>query len=455
MKEFKVPSIVEKLNKDKGRTVITTLTEAKALRLKRMFSGSFNIDDMIGGGYAYKRIQLLFGSESSGKNAQLNQMIAYNQRLCRVCHGIRPDIPSDASADRWTVVLRDILKTPVCKCADSVFTPKRFQFIDFEKTLSIEEPRIVVVKRYIDKENGTEIDGLDYSDRELALEGLKNKKKQNDKDQTQIAEIEQWLQNIKTEEHAVEHASMPDYLKKCGVIVEELLVSDPADTEEGIEYVRELVQSLEVDGIIWDSLQAAVPKYVKGREADEATMGTEAKQNALLMRLASSAFSAYDLKDEKYSYMPALFIISQVRASLGFIQKAPSYSGGFAVKHFVSLALEAMRKHYLREDGTKSPFDGSFYGQKIRWRTEKTKLSAPSSMREFDYYFKDGANFKTGEIDHCGEIVELGVEKGLIEKAGTWYKTKGEKFQGMEELKKFFRDTPVFVGDLYQDIRNR
>lgn len=392
---------------------------------------------------------------NSGKNAELNQMMAYNQRQCRVCFGIRPDLDFN-NRDRWTVVLQDILGWPVCQCKDNQFQPKKFLFMDYEKTLSIEAPRIVTIKKIIDKTNSEVlIDELDYNDRMVAFSDLQSKEKLTEKQKIWIAETEQWIKNLSIEETQVEQMATTDYLQKCGVLVDELLVSDPADTEEGTEQIREVVPSKEVDGIILDSLQAMVPKYVKGREADEATMGAEPKANTLMLRHVCSSFAAGDLLDESESYKPALFINSQVRSSLGFVQTAPTYSGGHGVAHLIALALEFKREHFLKEDGTKAPFDQQFFGQKVRLRTDKTKLSAPGDMYEFDYYFRDGSNFSTGEIDHTGEIVDLGIRKGLIERAGAWYRVKEEKFNGIAELNKYFRENPSFVGNLYQDIKNK
>ena len=86
-----IPDIVHEINKKKKTVKITTLNEAKAFRLKRFFSGSFGTDYITGGGFAYRRIQLLFGAKSAGKNALLNQTTAYLQRQCRHCHKIHPD----------------------------------------------------------------------------------------------------------------------------------------------------------------------------------------------------------------------------------------------------------------------------------------------------------------------------------------------------------------------------
>ena len=103
-----LPDVVNKINKDKKTTKITTLTKAKAFKLKRFYSGSFGADYITGGGFAYRRIQLLFGAKSSGKNALLNQTTAYLQRQCRNCHGIFPNFVTgkeDKPVDYWTLVL--------------------------------------------------------------------------------------------------------------------------------------------------------------------------------------------------------------------------------------------------------------------------------------------------------------------------------------------------------------
>ena len=135
---YEIPEIIAKINKDRGATKITTLDKAKSLILKRFFSGSFFIDDLTGGGYAYKRIQMLYGAKSSGKNAQLQQMIAYNQRMCKKClvernvEAIRPDYWE--SQDRWTSLLRDVMGYQRCTCEEK-FIPKKFIIFDFEPVI--------------------------------------------------------------------------------------------------------------------------------------------------------------------------------------------------------------------------------------------------------------------------------------------------------------------------------
>jgi predicted ATP-dependent serine protease len=123
--------IINQINKDFGTTKITTLTKAKSIAVKRYFSGSFGIDHITGGGYTYKRILLLYGHKSSGKNSQLYQMLAYNQRLCRHCRGVLPEYYEQRTQDRWTNILVNYLGIPVCNCEKS--EGKIFLLLDYEK----------------------------------------------------------------------------------------------------------------------------------------------------------------------------------------------------------------------------------------------------------------------------------------------------------------------------------
>lgn len=447
---FELPNIVKEINKEKKSTKITTLDKATALVLKRFFSGCFSIDYAIGGGYAYKRIQLLYGGKSAGKNAFLNQMIAYNQRICRHCFRILPEFYEAKEVDRWTALLL-LMGINECTCDKSI--GKRIVILDYEKSYALEDSKIIRVKKLTYKDSGEELDELDYNDLCDELEGLRVNIKTNEKKKARFAELEAFLNNINIEETEVKQDATTDYLVKCGVVANRLLIADPEDTEEGIDYARKIIRSGEVDAIIWDSLQAAVPKHVLGRDADQDTMGVEAKKNSLLMRQVCSAFAAVDLEDEKEAYKAPIFLVSQVRATVGsFVPVPDKYSGGRAVEHHISLALELKREHFLREDGTKAEFGGDFYGQKVRLRIEKSKLNAPSGMFECDYYFKQGSKFSVG-IDHIGELVNLGVRFGILERTGAWYKTPdGEKVQGINELYDFFRSKPEALGRLYQHL---
>lgn len=447
--------VVNAINTKKKTTKITTLDKAVSFKLKRFFSGSFGADYITGGGFAYRRIQLLFGAKSSGKNALLNQTTAYLQRQCKHCHKIHPAYidKNNRPVDYWTAMLKNVLGYGVCQCAKP--EPKRVFVLDYERSLAIEEPRAVRVMKLTRKDTGEDVDELDYNDALALINEMKELGKLTDEQKESVKAKEAFIKNLDIKEQIIQQLATTEYLTKCGVIVNELLVADPEDTEEGIELVRDFIRSKEVDAIIWDSLQAAIPRYVKDRDADQATMGVEAKQNGLLMRNVCSAFAATDLTDESEAYKPALFITSQVRSTLGGFHVGPdSYSGGNAIQHHISLALEVKRDKFLREDGTEAAFEDNFYGQIVRIRADKNKLNAPGDMYWYNYYFREGEKFPIG-IDNLQELAILAGEVGAVERGGSWYVVGDQKFQGIGKFMEYVRANPAFVRDLYIRTMNK
>ena len=450
---FELPASILEINKKYKTNKITTLDKAKSVYLKRYFSGSFSVDELTGGGFAYKRIIMLFGARSSGKNALLNQTTAFTQRRCRICHGVLPEFYEASEQDRWTAILLYILGIPECVCKKP--EPKKVLFVDHEDNLQMEDPRIVKVKRIVQlMDSGEkEIDELDYNTILSDIEDLKIKEVLSDEDKRDLKEKEKWVKKLKVEEQEVVQMATQDYLIECGIIPSQLMISQPEDTEEGVELLRPIIKERDVDMIVWDSLQGAVPRYIREREAGQADMGSEAKANGKLMRYVVSSYAPKDMEDEGEAYKPTLFITSQVRANLGGFHAGPdSFSGGNAVGHHSASIIELKRETWLKEDGTEAKFQDNFYGQRIRIRADKNKLNAPGDMFTYDYYFRKGTSFPIG-IDHIAEIVSLGVQKNLIERAGPYYKTKGETFQGMTKLVEFFKGNPQFVGELYKDIK--
>jgi RecA/RadA recombinase len=365
-------------------------------------------------------------------------------------------IPEDFNNehDRHSIFLRHVLGMPECHCENSI--GRIFWILDYEKSLSIEGQKIVIVKDIADKKSGDKISEIEYDEQMDKFNILSAKVGLIESEQIELKVMEKWFKNLVIEEQEIIQESTTDYLVKCGVKVNELLVSDPEDTEEGVEMARPIIKDLSVDGIIWDSLQAAVPRYVKDRDAADATMGAESKSNGLLMRHIFSAYASKDLEDEHEAYKPAFFMNSQMRSSLGgFIAKQDSFSGGHAVAHACSFIGELKKEKYVNKSGVEvANFKEAFYGQKIRMRAEKNKLAAPGNMYEITYYFKDADNCKTGEIDHTSEIITLGIENGKIERRGnTYYATENDSFVGIEKLITFFRENPEFVGKVYKNIK--
>jgi len=444
--------VVSKINKEKKAIRITTLSKASAMHLKRYFSGSIYLDNLLGGGVVYKRIHLLYGQKSAGKNAHLNQLIAYNQRLCRNCNGVIP--PS--SDDKKSQFLIDVMGYKLCKCSE----PRKriFLILDYERSLALEEAKSGVVSEvlYVNGSTGEVIDADDYKEkleRHTLLSSLKNI---SEEEKLELKDLEKFLKNIQTNEVLKQKTSTLDYLRSCGILDEELLVAEPEDTEEGIDTVKMFLQSNEVDGIIWDSIQAAIPRTVKERDSDQETMGKEAKINGLLMRQICAGYSAHDLENPEEAFKPSLFIVSQVRENLGPYASAPTYSGGRALEHHISVAIELKRVSYLKDVGIEaSSAQDVTYGQRVRLKIEKNKLSLPMRFGEYDYYFATTpcGTMHAGSIDHVREIIQLAVSQGVIEKAGSFYKVNGKSFRGLNELMHAYRTESSLLRDLYFKVR--
>ena len=445
---------IKELNKNFKVTKITTLDKAESFKLKRMFSGSLLMDELTGGGWGFKRRHLLFGYKSAGKNALLNQTIAYNQRICRHCHKLLPEFYNNAQ-DRHSFFIKHVLGIGECKC--ELPEGRLFIIADYEKSQSLEEASINILRNITVKETGELVDEILYDEKIELLETLSSKQDILEEEKRQIKEINKWIKSLNIESTEIEQEASIDYLSKCGILVDKLLICDPSDTEEGVEIVIPLIRDNAVDGIIWDSLQSSLPRYVKERDAASMTMGVESKSNGLLLRHMCSAFSAKDLTMETEAYKPAFFLTAQIRSSIGGFASKDTYSGGHIVAHLMDFVSEIKKEKYLKIDGTESTtFKDKFYGQKVRIRAEKSKMSVPGEMYEYDYYFKDSDICETGEIDHISELIILGEEKGVITKEGYSYNIgTGEKFKGQKALREFFVNNPEFMGQVYKKIKVR
>ena len=452
-----VPDIVAAINKSAKTTRIAPLSQAKSLYVKRYFSGSFGIDYVTGGGYTYKRILLLYGHKSSGKNSQLYQTIAYNQKVCRLCHRVLEKYYTQPieTMDRWTFVLRYFLNMPMCTC-DSKATPKVYMLFDYEKSLGIEDKKSVVVNQFFNKDTGEVVNENAVNEAKAKLGLLKEETSLDEEQKATIKELEDFLAPIESRSAVLERLPQTDYMVNCGINIDELLVADPEDANEGVDIIKKIIRSREIDGIIWDSLQAALPKYVKDRSADDATMGQEAKLNGLLMRQITAAYASENLLDEAEAYKPTVFLTSQVRSDLGAMYAKPdSYSGGNAVHHHISLAMEIKREQFLDINGREASFGTTYHGQRTRIRAEKNKISSPGDMFLYDYYFKKTPEFSVGSIDHVGELISLGLIFNVIDQRGAWFYYKDYKANGKADLRDSLSGDREMVIELCKDIYNR
>lgn len=447
--------VINEINAKYKTIKITTLSRAKAFTLKRFFSGSFVLDYLTGGGYAFRRIIMAFGAKSAGKNGSLNQTIAYNQRICRHCGGIVLPYYEAATPDRWTYVLKNIMGISPCCCKDNMTEGRIFWFLDYEKSLSVEDTKTVIVLDITDKKTKEKVDEDAYKEVLTEYSELSSRTELTDDEKSRLSYIEDFLKNLDIKEQTITKMRETDYLIECGVNIDALLVSDPETTDEGIDMIQKMLPSQGCDGIIWDSIQAAIPKYVEERSAEQATMGQEAKMNGLLMRKVCSGYAAANLEDEREAYKPALFVTSQVRADVGsFIATPDSFSGGNALAHHISAALEFKREKFLTDQGVDAKFEENFYGQRVRIRAEKNKLNAPGDMLTYNYFFRNGPTCSIG-IDHINELYLLGTKLGVIKQRGSMYDINGQSIRGKEEVINLIRMDSNFAADIYKGIQSR
>lgn len=447
-----IPQVVLDYNKKKGANKILPMSQALSLYQKRFFSGSFGVDKMLGGGAAFRRIQLLYGAKSAGKNALLNQMTAYGQRVCRHCRGVMPEYREET--DRWADVLVHILGMPYCSCDNP--EPRAVLFYDFEKTLTIEDAKTTSIAKYFKKETEEEVSANEFNEFAVRLDNLREKGRLSADEKKEITELENWFANIETQTESVDMMNSADYLTACGVKTDLLNVMTPETADEGIDSLPDMIKSKQIDLIIWDSLQASMTKYVGERSVEDATMGAEAKTNGLMMRKINMAFTADDLADESDAYKPGIFITAQVRSSIGgFFPKADSYSGGKAIEHSISTALEIKRGVFLSSAGTEAKKGDLYYGQEVCIRADKNKLSTPFTKCRYNYYFKGCEAGPVGFIDYFDELLSIAVEAGVITQGGGGnYTFKDIKVRGKENLVAEAKKDPRFLNEVYAEIKN-
>lgn len=447
-----IPQAILDYNKKKGANRILPMSQAKSLYLRRFFSGSFGVDKMLGGGAAFRRIQLLFGAKSAGKNALLNQMMAYNQRICRHCRNVMPEYRE--VSDRWADVLVHIMGMKYCTCK----TPENrvVLFYDFEKTLTIEDEKSTSVAKYFSKETGEEVSSNEFNEFCVRLDELKEKGKLTAEEKKEVSTIEAWFQSVDTQVEFVEHMNSADYLKECGVITDLLNVMAPELVEEGIDSLKDMIKSKQIDLIIWDSLQSSLSSVVNERSAEDATMGVEAKMNGIMMRKITSAYSADDLADETDSYKPAVILTAQVRAKIGgFFPAADTYSGGKAIEHFISTALEIRKGKWLNAQGFEAKKGEAYCGQEVNVKADKNKLSTPYTKCSYNYYFKQCEAGPIGFIDYFDELLSIAIETGIISQGGGGnYAFKDLKVRGKENLVSAAKQDPRFLSEVYAEIMN-
>ncbi|HYA97935.1 MAG TPA: recombinase RecA [Methylomirabilota bacterium] len=223
-----------------------------------------------------------------------------------------------------------------------------------------------------------------------------------------------------------EHALDPAYARKLGVDVDNLLVSQPDNGEQALEIAEALIRSGGVDVVVVDSVAALVPKAELEGEMGDPSMGMQAR----LMSQALRKLTAIVSKSRT-----CLIFINQIREKIGVMFGNPeTTTGGRALKFYASIRLDIRRIQAIKEGDR-------VVGSRTRGKVVKNKVAAPFREAEFDILYGEGIS---GE----GDLLDLGVEKGVVEKSGTWLSFGGERMgQGRENARVFLKEN--------KDIRAR
>ncbi|MFZ2725691.1 MAG: recombinase RecA [Methylococcaceae bacterium] len=229
-----------------------------------------------------------------------------------------------------------------------------------------------------------------------------------------------------------EHALDPAYAQKLGVNVEDLLVSQPDTGEQALEIVDMLVRSGAVDIVVIDSVAALTPKAEIEGDMGDSHMGLQARlMSQALRKLTGNIKRANTL----------VIFINQIRMKIGIMFGSPeTTTGGNALKFYASVRLD------IRRIGSVKKGDDTL-GNETRVKVVKNKVAPPFKQAEFEILYGEGISF-------VGELVDLGVAFGFIQKSGSWYAYGGDKIgQGKENAKTFLKDNPDKAKELEAKIR--
>ncbi len=224
-----------------------------------------------------------------------------------------------------------------------------------------------------------------------------------------------------------EHALDVTYAEKLGVVLDDLLVSQPDTGEQALEVAESLVRSGAVDIIVIDSVAALVPKAEIEGDMGDSLPGLQARLMSQALRKLTAAISK--------SHTTVVFI-NQIRHKIGVMFGSPeTTTGGNALKFYSSLRLDIRRIDSIK-DGQQ------MIGGRVRVKVVKNKLSPPFRQAEFDIYYKEG-------ISRVGEVVDLGVDRKVIDKSGAWYSYNGTRIgQGRENAKEYLRQNPETLKEI-------
>lgn len=229
-----------------------------------------------------------------------------------------------------------------------------------------------------------------------------------------------------------EHALDPSYAKKIGVDVENLLISQPDSGEQALEIADTLVRSGAIDVMVVDSVAALVPKAELEGEMGDSHMGLQARlMSQALRKLTSTVARSNTL----------IIFINQIRMKIGVMFGNPeTTTGGNALKFYASVRMDIRRIGAIKDKE-------DVIGSQTRVKIVKNKVAPPFKTVDFDIMYGEG-------ISKTGELIDLGVKSGIVDKAGAWFSYNGEKIgQGRENAKNFLKENPAIADEIENRIR--
>ena len=230
-----------------------------------------------------------------------------------------------------------------------------------------------------------------------------------------------------------EHALDPGYAEKLGVNVEDLLVSQPDTGEQALEITDMLVRSGAVDMVVVDSVAALTPKAEIEGDMGDTHVGLQA-------RLMSQALRKLTANIKRSNCM--VIFINQIRMKIGVMFGSPeTTTGGNALKFYSSIRLDIRRIGSLKKGD-------EIVGNQTRVKVVKNKMAPPFKQAEFEILYGEGISWE-------GELIELGVKHGFVDKSGAWYSYQGDRIgQGKENVRQFLKDNPDIAESISNQLRD-
>ena len=230
-----------------------------------------------------------------------------------------------------------------------------------------------------------------------------------------------------------EHALDPVYAKKIGVDIDNLIVSQPDTGEQALEIAEALIRSGAIDIVVVDSVAALVPKAEIDGDMGDSHIGLQARLMSQALRKLAGTINKTNA---------IIIFINQLREKVGVMFGNPeTTAGGRALKYYASVRMDIRRIEAIKQNG-------EVVGNRTRVKIVKNKVAPPFREAEFDIVYGKG-------ISKEGSVLDLAVDLGIIEKAGSWFSYNGEKIgQGRENIKKQLQENPKFMKEVEGKVRD-